>query len=289
MREITKLIVSRVGHEVYEADGGEQALALLQEEKIDLILLDVEMPRMNGFEVAKAIRQACPIWFPIIFLSAKTESEFFVEGIRSGGDVYLHKPVVPEVLEAMINAMQRIADAQNELHRAKVKMELFAHCDGLTGLVNRRGFDRGLALEFDKAREQGWPLSLLMLDVDHFKLFNDTHGHVNGDDCLKQVAGLLKQAICRNADILARYGGEEFAIVLPNTSLEHAKVVADRIQQLFIEAQIPHGCSNISDFVTISGGMVEIDDAHVDAFDLVQAADDKLYDAKNSGRNRILQ
>ena len=119
------------------------------------MLLDVEMPGINGFQTAKLIRDLNPIWFPIIFISAKTDTEFFVEGIRSGGDAYLYKPVVPEVLESMIKAMERIVSTQDELHHAKVKMEQLAHRDVLTGLVNRRGFDNAIELECDKAKEGG--------------------------------------------------------------------------------------------------------------------------------------
>lgn len=286
MREIVKMVVAKFGHEVLEADCGERALELVNQEKVDIVLLDVEMPGLNGFETAKAIREAHPVWFPIIFLSAKTESEFFVEGIRSGGDVYLHKPVVPEVLEAMVNAMHRIVVSQEELHRANVQMELYAHRDDLTGLVNRRGFDRGVELEFDKAKIEHSPLSLIMIDVDHFKDYNDNHGHVKGDECLRAVAGVLKKAVCREADVIARYGGEEFIIILPNTSLEHAKIVANRIMLFLEEAQIPHGYSAVSDYITVSGGMVQLQDhEHVSA--LIQEADAKLYDSKSAGRNRI--
>lgn len=286
MREISKMVVTQAGHEVFEAESGEQALALLGEEKIDLVLLDVEMPKFNGFQTAEAIREKCPVWFPIVFLSAKTEPEFFVSGIRSGGDAYLHKPVVPEVLESMINAMHRIVLSQEELHRAKVQMELYAHRDALTGLVNRRGFDRSALLEFEKAREEGLPFSVIMLDVDHFKLFNDNKGHVAGDECLKQVANALKSAMCRDADILARYGGEEFAVVLPNTQLVHAHVVADRIMTNLSAQQIHHGFSSCSDYVTVSGGMAELS-GHEDVFALIEEADSKLYEAKEAGRNRI--
>ncbi|PIE41278.1 MAG: diguanylate cyclase response regulator [Gammaproteobacteria bacterium] len=286
MREISKAVVESMGHTVFEAKNGEEALEIVQAEKIDLLLLDVEMPGINGFQTAKLIRDISAIWFPIIFLSAKVEIEFFVEGIRSGGDVYLYKPVIPEVLEAMIKAMERIVISQEELHHAKVKMERLAHRDKLTGLVNRRGFDNAISLELTKAKRDKTPLTIMMIDVDQFKQYNDNYGHQAGDDCLRRVAQQLEKALCRGFDIVARYGGEEFAIILPNTSLEQAKVVSTRIVQQMAEANIPHEFSMVADHVTISGGMAELDQ-HDTAKELVEAADKKLYLAKENGRNQV--
>lgn len=287
MREISKSVVSSMGHACLEAENGEDAIAIIQSEKVDLMLLDVEMPGINGFQTAKLIREQSNIWFPIIFLSAKTDAEFFVEGIRSGGDAYLFKPVVPEVLGAMVKAMERIVNAQDELHHAKVKMEQLAHRDALTGLVNRRGFDNAINLEFDKAKADKTPLTLMMLDVDHFKQYNDNYGHQAGDDCLVCVARVLEKTLCREFDMVARYGGEEFSVILPNTPLAEANIVAERIVAQMAQANIPHEYSSAAKHVTVSGGMVQLHQ-HQSPADLIEVADKQLYQAKNQGRNQVV-
>ena len=287
MREIVKTVVSQLGHWPLEADSGEEALELVSQQKIDMLLLDVEMPGINGFETARAIRQQTPHWFPIVFLSAKTETEFFVAGIQSGGDAYLYKPVVPDVLAAMIRAMERIVNSQEELHRAKVKMEKLAHRDALTGAVNRRGFDNAIQLEFEKAKADKQPLAMMMIDVDHFKLFNDNYGHQAGDDCLRQLASQLESALCREQDILARYGGEEFAVILPETDIAGAKLVAERLEKAVAKLAIPHEFSSCADRVTMSIGLVLLG-GHASAAEFIEAADQKLYQAKTAGRNRVV-
>jgi len=192
MRLVSLAVVSGLGHDVIEADCGQKAIDICSEEKVDLILMDVEMPGLNGFETTKIIRENTAIWFPIIFVSAKTDTKFFSEGIRSGGDIYLYKPIVPEVLEAMIHAMERIAMIQDELHGTKLKMELLAYQDTLTGLVNRRGFDKAMELEMARSLKEKDPLSLILIDVDQFKAFNDNYGHQAGDECLQKVGQTLQ-------------------------------------------------------------------------------------------------
>lgn len=286
MRMVSLAVVSGLGHDVVEAECGQDAIDICSQEKVDLILMDVEMPGLNGFETTKIIRENTAIWFPIIFVSAKTDTKFFSEGIRSGGDIYLYKPIVPEVLEAMIHAMERIAMIQDELHGTKLKMELLAYQDTLTGLVNRRGFDKAMELEMARSLKEKDPLSLILIDVDQFKSFNDNYGHQAGDECLQKVAQTLQESMCRPADIVARYGGEEFAVVLPNTTAQQAVAVAKRVNEKFAQLSYPHEYSTVSKFVTVSGGIAQF--AGQSAADLVIAADKRLYEAKEAGRNRIL-
>jgi len=286
MRLISASVAQSLGHEVIDTESGYEAIEICQREKIDLVLMDVEMPLINGFETTKIIRENANHWFPIIFVSAKTDPKFFVEGIQSGGDIYLFKPIVPEVLESMIKAMHRIASIQNELHSTKVKMELLAHQDQLTGLVNRRGLDNALELEFKHAVDDKLPLSVIMLDVDHFKPYNDNYGHQAGDNCLAAVSKVLKTVVCRPNDIVARYGGEEFAIILPNTSVENAQQVCGRIISGFETLAHPHEYSSCADYITVSGGIVGLD-KHTDSGSLMKEADELLYQAKENGRNRI--
>ncbi len=288
MRLVSLSVVASLGHDVLEASCGQEAVDICAKEKVDLILMDVEMPGMNGFEATRAIRESTDIWFPIIFVSAKTDTKHFAEGIKSGGDIYLFKPIVPEVLEAMIHAMERIADIQDELHGTKLKMELLAYQDPLTGLVNRRGLDKAIDLEIKRAEKEKAPLSVMMIDVDQFKPFNDNYGHQAGDDCLKIVGKTLSEAMCRPADIVARYGGEEFSVILPDTNVEQAQIVGNRIVEKFKELGYKHEHSHVADIVTVSGGIAQFK-AGQTADQLIKASDDALYNAKESGRNRFAQ
>lgn len=287
MRMISVSVLHSMGHRTVEAADGTEAIEACNQELFDLILMDVEMPGLSGFETAITIRERRPQWFPIIFISAKTDPRFFVEGIKSGGDIYLFKPVIPEVLASMVKAMARIASYQQELHETKVRMEVLANRDQLTGLVNRRGFDNSLALELQRAKDSAIPLSLIMVDVDQFKQFNDNNGHDAGDECLKQISKLLTMICCRNADIAARYGGEEFTLLLPDTNISGARIVANRLLQSFADAAYPHQHSNVAPYVTISGGLVQWDEKQ-NISELMKAADILLYDAKNRGRNQIV-
>jgi diguanylate cyclase (GGDEF)-like protein len=287
IRMLSLMVVESLGHEVVEASCGQEAIDICSAQKVDLILMDVEMPGINGFETTKLIRENNDIWFPIIFVSAKTDPKFFSEGIKSGGDIYLFKPIVPEVLESMIHAMERIASIQEELHGTKTKMELLAHQDTLTGAVNRRGFDKAMELEINHAQKEKSPLTLMMIDVDKFKPFNDHYGHQAGDECLKAVSKALHKAICRPSDIVTRYGGEEFAVILPNTTAKQAEVVGGRIVAEFKSLAFPHEYSDTEAHVTVSGGIAEIEKGQT-ANELVKLADDGLYQAKENGRNQFV-
>jgi len=286
MRMISSSVAKSLGHEVFEVSCGQEAVDFCCDDKVDLILMDVEMPGLNGFEATKKIREQTKTWFPIIFVSAKTDPKFFTEGIHSGGDIYLFKPIIPEVLESMIKAMQRIASIQDELHSTKIKMELLAHQDKLTGLVNRRGFDNAMALEFEHAQIEKTSLSLIMVDVDHFKPFNDNYGHQAGDDCLVAVSKALKEAMCRSDDIVARYGGEEFAIILPNTGAENAVLVGQRIIEAFKKLAYQHEYSSTAAYITVSGGVADLN-GHTTPEELIKSADKALYHVKETSRNRI--
>jgi diguanylate cyclase (GGDEF)-like protein len=186
----------------------------------------------------------------------------------------------------MIKAMQRIAAIQDELHSTKIKMELLAHQDKLTGLVNRRGFDNAMSLEFKHAQQDKTPLALIMIDIDHFKPFNDNYGHQAGDDCLAIVSKTLKEAMCRPNDIVARYGGEEFAIILPNTSAENAILVGDRVVNALKNLAYPHEYSSVADYVSVSGGIADMAN-HASPEEMIKSADKALYRVKETSRNKI--
>ena len=159
-------------------------------------------------------------WFPVIYLSASGSDDYIVKGLEAGGDAYVPKPVNTRVLESIVTAMGRIANMKSELAEANIKLERLASYDGLTQIPNRRNFEISLARYWKQAKRHKTDLALLLIDVDHFKPFNDNYGHLQGDECLKQVAQQLEKKLLRPFDLAARYGGEEFAVLLPEVNRE---------------------------------------------------------------------
>lgn len=181
-----------------------------------------------------------------------------------------------------------LAQANQALTELNNRLEVLSNSDGLLGIANRRHFDQKLDEEWRRAQRQGQSISLLMIDVDHFKRYNDHYGHQAGDRCLQSVAGAARSALRRPGDLLARYGGEELAVILPNTNLPGATLVAQAIQSALADQRIPHADSPVADRVTVSMGVASmVPDRHSDSAQLVAAADSGLYLAKEGGRNRI--
>lgn len=290
--------LGRMGLETVHARDGLAGVEAFKVEKPDLILLDIVMPGIDGFEVARRIRQLEKDgeWTPIIFLSAKNSDEDYERGISVGGDDYLAKPVSEAVLKAKVKAMQRIAQMRysllvltRKLDEANRELTRLSSFDGLTGIANRRTFDAALSREWRRSARVGSPLTLLVIDVDCFKQFNDAYGHQVGDECLKAVARALAAHSRRPADIVARYGGEEFAAVLPDTTAEGAVVVAEAMREAVSQLQITHRHSTAAMHVTVSIGIATITPERTDDLgfsSLLKRADQALYKAKNTGRNR---
>ncbi len=282
-----RALVESHDHSVIEAPRGEDALKAFEQHTVDLVLMDVALPGISGIETTQKIRTLLNgKWMPIIYLTADETQENFVEGIQAGGDAYLTKPLNGPVLLAMIQAMGRIVHTQSALERANAKLEKLANVDKLTELSNRRGFILGYGREWARACREKAPLSLILIDIDYFKQYNDLHGHLEGDRCLKSVSRLLKDALLRPTDLLARYGGEEFVVVLPSTDVTGAAQVAERLRLAVESAGIthkhhPHGV------VTISLGVAERDPKFNNE-DLIKLADHRLYQAKSLGRNRVV-
>ena len=282
--------------QVLEAENGRTALALFRSERPDMVLLDIRLPGEDGYWVARKLREAEPgEWTPIIFLSGLDNDLDVWRGIEAGGDDYLVKPVKPIVLVAKLRAMRRLLDMRRrlvtvsaELHLANQKLNEMVELDALTGLVNRRGLDRMLHAEISAAQREGKPLTLMLCDLDHFKQFNDTYGHVQGDECLKQVGRLLREVCVRPRDIAARYGGEEFALSLPNTPRSGAMTFARALGQMlkFLKIRPPGASEEL--LLTLSGGITTcIPDAHTSPESMLMRADEALYAAKSQGRNRF--
>jgi diguanylate cyclase (GGDEF)-like protein len=297
IRAAISSLLARMGHAVIEAENGEQAIARYVADKPDLVLMDVAMPVLDGYEAAKRLRREHPgDWVPIIFLSSMEADQDLDRAIEAGGDDYLVKPVSFVVLNAKIRALHRLEtmrrkllDMSAELATANRTLEDLSRRDGLTGIANRRHFDGFLATEMRRAARDRAPLSLILADIDHFKSYNDHYGHQAGDACLRQVAAALRAAGRRPADLAARYGGEEFAVVLPDTPRQGALDVAAALAQAVADLRIPHAHSGSAGFVTLSQGVsscIPRPDAAPEQ--LVEHADLALYRAKDQGRNRYV-
>ena len=278
-------------------ESGEKALELFAAEPPSLVLLDVNMAGIDGYETARRMRAAHPeAWVPIIFLSSSEYDQDLERAIESGGDDYLVKPVSAVVLSAKIRALQRldkmhqrVLELSKDLTTANQRLETLSQQDGLTGVGNRRAFDYRIPLQLAHAARQKEPLSVVLCDVDQFKAFNDHYGHPAGDECLKQVAAALAHSCKRTTDLVARYGGEEFALLLPATPQEGALKVIDVARAELARLAIPHATSQVAGVVTFSAGLASYEagrDAHPEA--LVKRADEALYKAKHLGRNRTV-
>lgn len=288
--------IERFGMRAIPAINGEQAIALFASERPDIVLLDVVLPDMDGFEIAKALRasEKNDEWTPIIFLSSLGKDEDIERGIAAGGDDYLLKPVSEIVLGAKIRAMQRIIQMRTSLIVLTRKLDAANHelkrlsaMDGLTGIANRRYFDEYLSREWRRAQRNGNGIALIMCDVDHFKRYNDSLGHQAGDDCLRRVAASITQSMSRGADLPARYGGEEFAVILPETPIGGALFIAEKIRHTLHELRMQHPGSPIG-HVTLSMGISAMMPGSDNTPEmLIAAADRALYRAKEEGRDRV--
>jgi len=264
------------------ARDAESALALAVESPPDLILLDVGLPDMDGFEACRRIK-AHPVLtdIPVIFLTSRSSSMDEVDGLEAGGIDYITKPINPAILRARIRN-------HLELKRSRDALARMARTDGLTGVANRRTFDDMLLREWRRQARTGQPLSVIMIDVDHFKQYNDTYGHGAGDGCLKKVTHAAEGALQRPADVVARYGGEEFVALLPDTTLEGALSVAEGIRAAVIALEIEHAASKAAPHVTVSLGVAcMIPEQDKEPSVLLEAADSQLYAAKSNGRDRV--
>lgn len=304
-RQIIGGYLQQMGHKSIFASNGKEAIELFTKHQPDLVLIDVEMPHMDGYEATKAIRQSCydaSQWTPIIFVSSYIDDESIVRGIEAGADDYLTKPVSAAVLRAKIHAMRRLSamrenliDFGNQLREVNEKLlnsnQLLSEMslkDPLTRLGNRRSFEETLQRECRTAIRNTAPISLLMVDVDFFKSYNDTYGHQAGDYCLQQVAQVLKQGIHRAPDFASRYGGEEFSIILPDTPMEGALHVAERLRIGVEMLQIKNQGSPLG-IVTISVGVAcSKRDSIFNQEALVASSDLALYEAKQAGRNCVM-
>jgi diguanylate cyclase (GGDEF)-like protein len=297
IRAALRGLVEKMGHSAIEAEDGDKALSMYLRDRPDLVLIDVMMPVMDGYEAARRMRKSSPdAWVPIIFLSSKEDDQDLDRAIEAGGDDYLIKPVSYVVLNAKIRALHRIEamrskviEVSRDLAAANRELEKLSRQDGLTGIANRRYFDSYLLTEVRRGARERAPLSLILSDIDDFKAFNDCYGHQAGDDCLRQVATALSSVGRRPADLAARYGGEEFAMILPGTAAEGAAEVAQSVSRVIAGLAIPHARSGTGQIITLSQGIVSlVPEQETSPEDLILRADKALYQAKEQGRNRYV-
>jgi diguanylate cyclase (GGDEF)-like protein len=273
--------VLRDRYRVSFATTGSRALELAP--AADLILLDVQLPDVDGFEVCRRLKaDEATRDIPVIFVTARGQVSDETRGFDVGGVDYITKPISAPVVRARVRTHLELKENRDLL------AELAAR-DGLTGAANRRGFDAALDREWRRARRAEQPLTLVMLDIDHFKLYNDRYGHARGDDCLRAVAGLLRDVCRRPGDVVARYGGEEFALVLPGIEGEGARSLTRSVWSRLAEQRLEHAASPTAPVVTASGGAVSHrpEDGGEPRL-LVEHADRLLYAAKQAGRARVI-
>ncbi|NYE60480.1 diguanylate cyclase (GGDEF)-like protein [Duganella sp. 1224] len=272
----------REDHEVLFALDGEQALQIARDQQPDLILLDAVMPGMDGYAMVAALRASPRLQdIPVIFVTALSQPEDETRALEAGAVDFISKPFNVAVVRARVRSqltIKRQADAMRELSMT----------DGLTGVANRRNFNDTVDAEWRRCARAGLPLSVIMIDIDHFKLYNDHYGHQAGDACLQQVSTAMKRCATRPQDLLARYGGEEFILLLPQEAADGAEVVAQRILDEVAKLAIPHAASPTAPIVSLSLGLATALpplEGH-DPSPLIRVADHNLYRAKQTGRNR---
>ncbi len=283
---------------VQVARTGQDGLRLARLDPPDLVMLDVEMPGLGGHEVCAQLKQdPSTSDVPVLFLTANADEASELRALDSGGADFLAKPPRAAIVKARVGNLVRMKRLADRLRREAVT-------DGLTGLANRARLDEVLQVEWLRTLRNSKPLAVMMVDVDHFKAYNDHHGHQAGDDALREVAAALKSVARRPADLVARYGGEEFTFVLPETDLEGACTVAQSVLAAVSMAQVPHGASSVADHLTVSIGLSSLNSAQAgpalrtadsasppdqspaDAAALLRCADMALYSAKSNGRNQ---
>jgi len=276
---ILKVSLSK-DYDISVAYDGESALKQVVKDPPDLILLDVQMPGISGYEVCRRLKEDKDTEkIPIVFVTSKTEEENETKGLELGAIDYITKPFSMPIVKARVKNLMQMKKQQDLL-------EMLSSVDGLTGIPNRRFFDQMLHKEWQRAIRAKTHLSIIMIDIDFFKKYNDHCGHVSGDECLKSVAKALSEALLRPQDFVARYGGEEFVTVLPDTHIAGALAIGEKMRMSVKGLGIPHSLSPVADVVTISAGIANILPTNgILPGILIEGADKALYKAKKESRD----
>jgi two-component system, chemotaxis family, response regulator WspR len=298
---VRRLLQDAPGLDFHYLQDARSALVTIRELRPAVVLLDLVMPVVDGLEVLSAIR-ADPLiaGTPVVLLSTTDDAATKARAFEAGADDYLVK--IPEKVELQARvqyhvrsslvarerdqAVQALRESQRRLQELNLQLLQLSQCDSLTGLANRRALDETLDVEVRRADRGQRGLALLMVDIDHFKRYNDHYGHVQGDDSLKMVSRAIKSVAARAGDLVARYGGEEFAVVLPNTDAQAALKIAESICGAVRALAAPHAQSEMG-YVSVSVGMAScLPGTDIGPQALVEAADAALYRAKHGGRDQ---
>lgn len=294
---------------IFKATSGNDALALMLDHDFGLVILDIQMPEMNGFEVADLMKcKEKTRHIPIIFLTAiyKEEASVF-KGYEVGAVDYLFKPIQPVILRSKVKVFMNLYKQKVELKRqaiiledrlkellelqeVKMQLENLSQMDGLTGIPNRRTLDQFIKKHWEVSKNGSLSISFIMIDIDYFKSYNDNYGHIQGDQCLIQVAEVLRKTMEKETDCLVgRFGGEEFSVVLPNRDQQETVQFAELIKQNLQHLAIAHEYSSLCDHVTVSIGTISIIPTEgVTIKEFIDCADKALYEAKRRGRNCVV-
>jgi diguanylate cyclase (GGDEF)-like protein len=309
-RNLIQRFLEQEGHRHFLMAGSvPEALRLLAPDApppplpVELILMDLQMPEVDGIEGCRRISGDPRLRdIPVIVVTGSSESMNLPDAFQAGAVDYLTKPINPLELAARVRSVLRLKremdqrkereaeliEATYRLAAAKSELQRLSTLDGLTGITNRRRFDEQFEHEWKRAAREGAPLSVILGDIDHFKAYNDRYGHLLGDDCLKRVAGALRDAVQRPGDLVARYGGEEFVAILPGTDSAGARSVAETLRRAVEGLKLDHEASPTSSHVTCSlGTATVVPDEGAASATLLAAADEALYDSKKGGRNRV--
>ena len=284
-RHVLEATVRKWKYEVVSAHDGDQALEILEQDDAPrLVILDWMMPGLSGIEVCRKVRKKenQPYTY-VILLTSRSQKEDFIEGMNAGADDYVSKPFDQKELNVRLRAGRRIVELQDELLKAKESLQVQATHDSLTGLKNRGMIFELLSTEVARCERESTPCGIVILDLDRFKMVNDTYGHACGDTVLREVALRMRESV-RPYDSVGRYGGEEFLVLFPGCDAENTKNQAERLRRAILKAPIQHGDVSLS--ITASFGATNwVPGQKPDA--LVQLADEALYKAKKAGRNMV--
>jgi two-component system cell cycle response regulator len=290
-RKLLEKILVKAGNKVVSVENGQKALELFNDNFFPIVLTDWMMPGMDGLELCRAIRKnTYPGYVFIILLTAKDSKDDIIRGLGAGADDYLTKPFSHAELVARLNTGKRVLELERSLKDANEEIRILSITDPLTGTYNRGYLTERLPQEIKRARRYGRVLSIILCDIDHFKKVNDTYGHLVGDRVLKDLAQFIRHSIRHDVDWTARYGGEEFLIVLPETDVKGASVMAERLQSELSQRVTETQGKKIS--ITASFGVAgfgpDTPDEMISPEAMINKADKYLYQAKREGRNRVM-
>lgn len=286
-RQQLRLLLEQAGYRVVEAKNGMEAINVFQQLHPQLVLLDTILPDMKGFECcAKLLSIDSSKYTPVLMVSIVEDTSSIENAFLAGATDYVIKPFYWPVLRQRIKCLIEQSQLHQKLIATNEELQRLVAIDSLTKVANRRRFTEYIDQEWRRMTRLQQPVSLILLDVDFFKSYNDTYGHLMGDRALIEIAKAIKDVVQRPGDLIARYGGEEFAIVLPNTDTVGATKVAQRIYFAVKKLAIPHINSQVSSHVTLSAGLATLIPEHGSSFEqIITLADKALYRAKAAGRD----